>query len=308
LEDGLPSSAVQLIDATRASDGKLVGLKQVSKSLHPKEKEIGLFFSSELLSSDPENHCVPIYDVLQVPDDDDYIVIVMPFLRKYDSPNFKTIGEVVDFFSQALKGMRFMHKHHVAHRDANRANLMLDATPMYPRGFHPHVTHQHRSPDFKGRAKYYPRTQRPPKYYWIDFGISSRYDSSASPPQEYRIWGGDHSVPEFQDNEGPHDPFATDVYYVGNLIRVHFVELLHGFKFMESLVADMTQDDPTKRPGMDVVVRRFEKICQSLSNWKLRSRVFKKKESSIIKLYRNSFHAFQLTAYVLKGIPPVPTT
>ena len=98
------------------SDGKLIGLKKVAKSLHPFEATIGQLLSSEPLSSDPDNHCVPIYDVLQVPDADDYIIIVMPFLRDYNSPNFETIGEVVDFFGQALRGMQFMHNHHVAHR------------------------------------------------------------------------------------------------------------------------------------------------------------------------------------------------
>ena len=106
-------------------------------------------------------------------------------------------------------------------------NLMLDATPMYPESFHPHIAYQGRRPDFKGQAKSYARTQRPPKYYWIDFGISTRYESASSRSLEDRLWGGDHSVPEFQGNEGPHDPFPTDVYYVGNLIKIHFVEVRH---------------------------------------------------------------------------------
>ena len=88
----------------------------MSKSLHPSEATIAQFFSSEPLLSDPNNHCVPVYEILQVPEEDDHIIIVMPFLRKYHNPNFETIGEVVDFFSQALKGLQFMHQHRVAHR------------------------------------------------------------------------------------------------------------------------------------------------------------------------------------------------
>src|ERR1700733_3381150 len=100
---------------------------------------------------------------------------------------------------------------------------MFDAAPMYPEGFYPHFSYQDKRPDFKGRARYYARTQRPPKYYWIDFGISTQYDSVSSRFLEHRIWGGDRSVPEFQDNEGPHDPFPTDVYYIGNLIKLYFI-------------------------------------------------------------------------------------
>ena len=39
---------------------------------------------------------------------------------------------------------------------------MFDAAPMYPEGFYPHFSYQDKCPDFKGRAKYYARTQRPP--------------------------------------------------------------------------------------------------------------------------------------------------
>lgn len=88
----------------------------MSKWLNPTEAAIGQFFSAEHVSSDPNNHCVPIYDVLQVPEDHDIIILVMPYLRNYDSPAFETIGETVDFFGQALKGLQFMHKHQVAHR------------------------------------------------------------------------------------------------------------------------------------------------------------------------------------------------
>lgn len=60
-----------LLGATRTSDGKLVMLKRVSKSMHPYEAEIGQFFSSEPLSSHPRNHCVRITEILQDPEDDD---------------------------------------------------------------------------------------------------------------------------------------------------------------------------------------------------------------------------------------------
>ena len=81
-----------------------------------------------------------------------------------------------------------------------------------------------------------------------------------------------------------------------------------GFEFMEALVADMTQTDPTKRPAIDVVVSRFDEICRLLSTGKLRSRVFKKKEPGIVGLYRGSGHAFQLVLYMIKGTPPIPNT
>jgi len=92
-----------LLDATRIADGKFVYLKLIKKSVHPFEADIGFFFSSETLASKPRNHCVPIYEVLQLPDDDDKIILVMPLLREYYNPQFETVGEVVEFFHQVFE-------------------------------------------------------------------------------------------------------------------------------------------------------------------------------------------------------------
>jgi hypothetical protein len=91
------------LDATGISNGAFVMLKIVKMSHHPHEADIGTFFSTEPLASHPSNHCAPVYDVLQVPDNDDIIIIVMPLLRKYDDPCFDTFGEVVAFFKQVFE-------------------------------------------------------------------------------------------------------------------------------------------------------------------------------------------------------------
>lgn len=91
------------MDATRMSTGEMVALKRVSPSKHPHEREIGEYFSTCTVAEDPRNHCVPIYDVLQIPDTPDEILLVMPFLRPFDGPPFRTVGEVVDFLTQVLR-------------------------------------------------------------------------------------------------------------------------------------------------------------------------------------------------------------
>lgn len=124
-----------ILDATRIADDTVVTLKKIKTSLHPYEIDICRYFSSEPRASDPANRCVPVYEVLDVPDDPDYKLIVMPFLRKFYDPRFLTVGEAVEFFRQAfevrdaslqpssvlsltrlVQGLRFMHAHHVAHR------------------------------------------------------------------------------------------------------------------------------------------------------------------------------------------------
>jgi hypothetical protein len=91
------------MDATRIMDGKFVVLKITRKSSHPFETEIGTLFSTPPLANDPANHCVPIYEVLQVPDDEDKLLLVMPLLRPYDDPRFDTFGEALEFLRQIFE-------------------------------------------------------------------------------------------------------------------------------------------------------------------------------------------------------------
>jgi hypothetical protein len=98
-----------LLDATRIEDGSYVGLKRISKTRHPHETDIALFVSSEALSSDPTNHCIPVSEVLQVPDDKDLVIMIMPFLRPYDDPPFDTFGETVECYRQILEVPHVIH-------------------------------------------------------------------------------------------------------------------------------------------------------------------------------------------------------
>jgi hypothetical protein len=84
-------------------DGTLVALKRIHPSKQPHEAEIGRLFSSEPLSSDPSNYCVPILDVLQPPDDPDLVFLVMPLLYGYDIAPLETVGEGVEFIRQMFE-------------------------------------------------------------------------------------------------------------------------------------------------------------------------------------------------------------
>jgi len=92
-----------LMDARRAHDGARVSLKRINVSRHPFEIEIARYFSTSPLDQEPANHCVPIYDVLKVPGDDNLMILVMPLLRDVTEPFFDTVGEVVDCVHQLLE-------------------------------------------------------------------------------------------------------------------------------------------------------------------------------------------------------------
>ena len=287
----------------RVSDGELVMLKIVYASRHPYEAEIGQYLSTEPLASDPLNHAVPIYDVLSIPGDD-RLLLVMPLLRTFHDPPFDTVGEVVEFCRQLFDGLKFMHTHHVAHRDCSLLNIMMDAKHMFVGGWHPMQRYMKR--DFSGEATYYPRTKRPPKYYYIDFGISRRYDSSVEEPLEVVIEGGDKTVPEHQPGCPPQNPFRTDIYCVANAIRQRLLIETHGLEFLAPLIADMTKAEPKERPSADEVVERFNKLTRDLSSWKLRSRVVYTADGAITNIFRGVTHWSRRIQYVVTRTPPIP--
>ncbi|KAG2135813.1 hypothetical protein DEU56DRAFT_737574 [Suillus clintonianus] len=304
-EDGQMPFRSSIMDATRLSDNTYVILKLIQKSVHPYEVEIGQHLCSEALAADPANHCVPTLDVLQLPDEEDLFILIIPLLRYYINPPFKTFGEAVECFRQLFEGLQFMHSHRVAHRDCMSLNIMMDADLLYKGPFHPMQPVMRR--DFKGYAKHYTRTQRPVKYLYIDFGISRRYDPSEAKPTEIPIFGGDKRVPEFQNSNEPRDPFPTDVWYLGRAIQQDFLLPRKGFEFMKELIDDMVQDDPAKRPSMDEVVSRYEVISKGLSTWKLRSRVKSVNENSLTAIFRGVVHWSLHLQYLLRRLPAIPT-
>ncbi|RDB25211.1 hypothetical protein Hypma_007478 [Hypsizygus marmoreus] len=302
------------MDATRR-DGSRVVLKQVSASRYPDEARIGQLFSSEPLASHPSNRCIPIFDVLRVPNDDDTIILVMPVLYRNEVPPFETIGEIVDFCRQVFEGLRFMHEHHVAHRDCKFNNIMADTARLYKSSPHPWATwliddasHQ--------TQQLFSRTRKPVKYYFIDFGLSRIYSPEDGPPLEEEIWGGDKTVPEFRncgDNIPLSDPFPVDVYFLGNTIRLQWVDgeksfttAKKGLDFMRGLINDMVKPDPKSRPTMDEVVSRFENIVAGLSTWKLRSRLVDVDERPARGVMRSIVHWAKHFGFMIRGIPALP--
>ncbi|KAJ6594505.1 hypothetical protein B0H19DRAFT_1095819 [Mycena capillaripes] len=315
-EDFFPAEHYQTIDATRMSDGLPVMLKRIKTDEHPREVEIWEFLSSEQLQSDPKNHCIPLLANLHEPDTDSRI-LVMKLLRRYEDPHFDSIGEGIDFIRQIFEGVQFMHKHLVAHRDCCSGNIMMDGSRLYPKGFHPML--QDRYPDGRRNAPHLTRTRAAPKYYLIDFGISVRFERDVLPHTAFAIEGGDKSVPEFKGlaPSNPMNPFPTDVYYLGNLIRTEFMDgqfdpmyPLHagrfGFEFLRPLVNDMVNPNPEERPSIDEVVASFDKIVSGLSSWKLRSWARRKQEYVVLSIPRIVRHWCRQIGYVVRRVPAIP--
>ena len=86
------------MDATRIADGRPVMLKRLLDEEGPHELEINRLFSTGSLASDPGNHCAPLLDVIQLPNEPP--IMVHALLRPFYDPKFQTFGEFVTFFAQ----------------------------------------------------------------------------------------------------------------------------------------------------------------------------------------------------------------
>ncbi|TBU42953.1 hypothetical protein BD309DRAFT_865256 [Dichomitus squalens] len=283
-------------------------LKRVVKSFNPLEVEIAQYLSSETLRSDPRNHTVPVLEIFSVPDDPEATVLVMPLMRRCNNPAWQTIGEVVAFLKQVFEGLQYMHELHVAHRDCVAQNIVYDPRYMYPRMFHPQETDK--SFNFKGKARHSTRTACPVMYYFIDFGLSRRYNPEDGPPRERPIRGGDKTVPEFQNWKGDLvDPSPTNIYYRGSLTIVTFYKF-KGAEFLGPLVDDMIAADPLQRPTIQEVVCRFDELLKPLDNAKLRSRLPLRgqPEGWVTRWLRDVGHGLRSFRYALlrKSAIPLP--
>jgi hypothetical protein len=87
------------MDGIRIQDHKQVMFKKVLHEEGPHELYIANLFSSPSLRDDPSNHCVPLLEVIELPQNGEKLM-VMPFLRPFNNPPFQTYGEFVAFFMQ----------------------------------------------------------------------------------------------------------------------------------------------------------------------------------------------------------------
>lgn len=96
-------------------------------------------------------------------------------------------------------------------------NFMVDATKLSPRGFHHcdrntydgvHYISNYRTRKFVG----------PMKYYWVDFGLSTRLPSSEQPHLVYGKVGQEKNVPEMS-SDAPYDAFKAEIFQVGMIIK-----------------------------------------------------------------------------------------
>ncbi|KAI0076137.1 hypothetical protein K474DRAFT_1663403 [Panus rudis PR-1116 ss-1] len=301
--------------ATRERDGTLVSVKLLNKEEYPSEESIISFLSSPALRCNPQNHCVPVYDIIESSLDLDHIILVMPDLTQYDDPPFSTVGEVLEFLRQVFEGLEFMHRNKVAYRSYNSHNLKMDVSPLYDndsRNDNIHVTDDH-CHNHKRKGKQHARTTHPVKYYLSDFSQSRSFDSGEAKPRiSDPFWSrlvANAAVPEFRSG-GPlasFDPFSTDVYLLGDLIRKNFLAVFRRLSFMWPLILAMCNEDPEARPTTDQFVRLYDDVLRKLPWYIPRKRLCDRLEKLHTTVVEEVKHVVRSAWWIARGYPALPT-
>lgn len=92
------------MDAWSVKHNRRVVLKQIHRDADgDNEIRIMSYLSQDTLSGDPDNHCIPLLDVLDPGDSYDFVLIVMPLLLNLRHIKFLTIDEAMEFCSQILQ-------------------------------------------------------------------------------------------------------------------------------------------------------------------------------------------------------------
>ncbi|KAH8115228.1 kinase-like domain-containing protein [Phellopilus nigrolimitatus] len=302
-EDVLDNKERVLTDATRLSDGVQVAIKKVSS----REARIAMMFSTSESFSDPMNHCVPIIDHLIDNSDNEQEYIVMPLLRSFDSPEFYSVTELLDFARQTLEGLVYIHRRGVAHRDLSDYNILMDGNAMYPHGFHPNPSWQFLLPDASDIADYKYRSDVPSvRYYFADFGISAIFEDPNEPHLVHGIDGLDRDVPELDGHLEFHDPFPVDVFTLGNQYRKSFLDKYTNAEFMRPLVDAMTREDPTKRLLAEEALIQFERIEGRVNGVSARWRLRPREERATWRLAREIYTVMREISYLTKKLLSKP--
>jgi len=259
----------QVLDGIRRQDGLVVCIKMIQDSRKVKQIQITEYFSSRKMTADSRNHVVPFYHAFMDNFSPHIQFMVMPVLRRFDDPEFRLVCDVVDFVSQVLEGLTFLHENNVAHHNLTAEHIMMDAKAIIPTGWH-FVSH-FCEPDGMTKISPLDRKNLPVRYYFVGFGNCYHIPPNQA-PLVMDIGGNDDDVPELFKGKA-YDPFKLDIYTLGNVFLKELYRKYHGIEFLDELISYMRIPDFEKRPGVDKVLRKWYHIRSMLNEDEIEEQV-----------------------------------
>ncbi|KAF9023678.1 hypothetical protein BDZ89DRAFT_1136540 [Hymenopellis radicata] len=193
LEDSMDIVCLaDLVDAI-APDGRKVVLKRVAKGSNEETMSIRL---NALDKEDPFNHLAPLLDTIDLPNDEQVILVIPCFRSCEEDPSFHCREEVIEYARQLLEGIVFLHSHNFSHRDICASNILMDSSRVVPSGFHfaaPELQEGDNCKWVKTRRRC---RVRPVKYFFIDFESVSFHPEGPENARVLGLFGQYNVMPE----------------------------------------------------------------------------------------------------------------
>ncbi|KAF8481432.1 kinase-like domain-containing protein [Gautieria morchelliformis] len=192
----------------------------------------------------------------------DHCIVVMPRWGEFAyHPWFSTIREVVDYMRYWLKGLSFLHKHHIVHRDIKPENILVNHFGAFS---HIEWNEMRRTLRRDGHLV----------YAIIDFDISIMFPPTAT-REECRLpsnlsWDGAYDQPhDTKQGELDYDPFAFDVGCLGVLFCKRFQHFTRTVPMFAPLMDRMTTRDLSRRLTASQALDFLESFASELTQEQL---------------------------------------
>ncbi|KII88468.1 hypothetical protein PLICRDRAFT_41629 [Plicaturopsis crispa FD-325 SS-3] len=222
---GLPDT---LFRGSRIQDGMRVVIKAVR--LRSRELDVVRFLSTPPIRHEPMNHCIPVLDVIEIPEDDLGIIVMEEWSAPLMADTPCCMRLFLGCLQQIIEHIAFMHQNMIAHLDLSLVNILTDGQGHYAT---------------------------------IDYELSRRFHDALDP----RIHGGRSTEmpPEFERGECC-DPFKVDIWTLAVLILR--VMKLQGLCLPEliRLTGPMLAEDAKTRPTAAQVLDAFNRIVSTMPN------------------------------------------
>lgn len=211
-----------LFRATRCLDGTKVMVKAVHRD--SRELDIVRYLSAPAQQRDPMNHCIPILDLIDAPQDDLCFIVMEEWSADMLPEVPVSIGCLMESLRHCIEHIAFMHRHRIVHFDISLHNFLTD---------------------YNGR------------YACIDYELSRRIDEVSCPQI---LYSRGSEIPPEAEHGRPSNPFMIDVWALGVLIfRVCELAEFHIPELMR-LAKRMLHENPDKRPPVASVLKEFQRI------------------------------------------------
>ncbi|KAH9952227.1 kinase-like domain-containing protein [Amylocystis lapponica] len=222
---GLPD---HLFRGTRCATNEKVVIKAVH--LRSREYDVVRYISSPPLRDHSMNHCIPVLDLIEVPDDNIAFIVMEEWWPHLDAISDIPVPVFLCALRQCIEHIVFMHTFHVAHLDVSVRNVLTDLNT---------------------------------RYACIDFEMSRRFDDLSDP--RIRNCRSAETPPEVERGEWT-NPYKVDIWALGILLLRISESAGHHIPELIALIKPMLHNTHEQRPTARQVLHAFDDMLSLLSS------------------------------------------